>query len=148
MLKLTGLASQKKTDTAINLCHTIRYKHSHRPRYWCFCVNMDAYLTALTARVIWRRKWQRNGSFLTRAISARWPDGFKKCGYTNSQIILWWSINNYDPSLLWCCAMSIGKQLHKFWRGVLFLSSEDNALLGLRESENAGSTVFWKVGKI
>jgi hypothetical protein len=25
---------------------------------------------------------------------------------------------------------------------------ENNALLGLRESENAGNTVFWKVGKI
>jgi len=60
MPKLKGLASQTKTDTAFNLCHTIQYKHSHRPCYWCFCANMDAYLTALTARVIWRRKRQRN----------------------------------------------------------------------------------------
>jgi len=56
--------------------------------------------------------------------------------------------HNYGAILLQCCAMSIGNVLQKFWRSVLCLSSRDHLLLGLRESQNAGKTIFWKVGKI
>jgi len=77
MPKLTGLTSQ--TRYTLQTASVTRSSTSTPTDILvALCANMDEYLTAPIARVMWRRKLQRNRSVLTRNIKGRWSDCFQR----------------------------------------------------------------------